>query len=105
MREKKIGGNKRLNKTTILYVRMRTIVETSLLRISFIIIKYCIFLLIFTRNIIIDTHTISKYLQLNLSFSRSRTRGSAGSARFRGRLYFFFNDVDFTSVFVVLFLV
>ena len=56
MREKKIGGNKRLNKTTILYVRMRTIVETSLLRISFIIIKYCIFLLIFTRNIIIDTH-------------------------------------------------
>lgn len=56
MREKKIGGNERLNKTTILYVRMRTIVETSLLRISFIIIKYCIFLLIFTRNIIIDTH-------------------------------------------------
>ena len=45
-----------MNKTTILYVRMRTIVETSLLRISFIIIKYCIFLLIFTRNIIIDTH-------------------------------------------------
>jgi hypothetical protein len=56
VREKKIGGNERLNKTTILYVRMRTIVETSLLRISFIIIKYCIFLLIFTRNIIIDTH-------------------------------------------------
>ena len=61
MREKKIGGNERLNKTTILYVRMRTIVETSLLRISFIIIKYCIFLLIFTRNIIIDTQLQNIY--------------------------------------------